>query len=472
MTQPMNSRRLVAAVSAGVLMFGCSDTVGSFAGTGPNLATPFGEPSPSDAQFDEHAHERAQCTAFTTGATTAKTIGVSAPDASAVEHVVVVMLENRSFDHMLSDLPSVGVTDLASQVDPNVTNPQASPEGPVPRTVAADYTGPGTPFGAYCIPNGIKHEWGDVHLQLNAGKMDGFVAASNPQAMVYYTHDDLPVLYSLAANFAISDRHFSSLLGPTWPNRLFFFTGQSCGYAEGSDTNPEVTLDCGATAPNLVKAVHDAHHTFEFYDDSGPASVATGLLISGFPHTFEKFKADILASTLPDVSFVGASTGELTAPEETDGHPPSNILLTDRFLSDVMVALTANKAVWSKTVLFITFDEHGGFYDHVRPPPACDPLGDETKSLRDYAFDQYGFRVPLLVVSPFVRPGYVSHIDTDHTSITRFIEHWLHLGALGPRDANAWPFLDMFDFDHPRTALPKLAKPAGATGCNRTLPDR
>jgi len=461
MTNVNSCRRLlaVATATAMALVAGCSSEAASFNGTAAagQLPSPYGAPSNPSVNFDEHQSDRALCTSFGTGATTAKTIGTGAPDASAVQHVVVVMLENRSFDHMLSDLPAVGVTDLLSQPSADVTNPQTSPGIPVPRGPAADY----------CIQNGINHEWGDVHLQLNAGNMNGFVEASNAHAMEYYTHSDLPILYSLASNFAISDRHFSSLLGPTWPNRLFLFAASSCGYAEGLDTNPEVTLDCGATAPNIVKAVRDAHHSFEFYDDSGLGSVAFGLGISSPPRTFASFKADAASSTLPDVAFVGASTGEFVAPPEDDDHPPANVLLGETFLYNVVQALTANRATWAKTVLFITFDEHGGFYDHVVPPRACDPLGDESKSLRDYAFNQFGFRVPLIVVSPFARHGYVSHADTDHSSITRFIEHWLHLGALTARDANAWPFLDMFDFDSPVMDLPQLSKPATAPGCAR-----
>jgi phospholipase C len=109
----------------------------------------------------------------------------------------------------------------------------------------------------------------------------------------------------------------------------------------------------------------------------------------------------------------------------------------------VVKALTG--PLWEKSALIVTFDEHGGYYDHVRPPRACPP--EQERVRRDYAFDQYGFRVPLLVISPWARAGYVSRYDTDHTSILRFIEHWQNLPALTPRDANAWPLLDLFDFE-------------------------
>jgi phospholipase C len=439
-----------------LVLAGCS-AAGGFDGSGPfDERARFGAPSFASAPYDDHLVDRAQCNVFGTGATTTATIGSSAPDASPVEHVVVVMLENRSFDHLLSDLPAVGVTNLGSQVSPTVTNPDGRSGSRLGRTVATDY----------CIPNTVRHEWGDVHLQLNAGRMDGFVAASDGHAMEYYSHDDLPILYGLAKTFAMSDRHFSPILGPTWPNRLFMFAATSCGFAEGFDSNPEVTFECGVTAPNIVKAIKDANHTVAFYDESGVASVAAGLGIWFTPRRIAQFRADAASGSLPDVSFVGASTGKLLAPVENDDHPPANVLLGEKFLYDVYSALTANPAVWAKSILFVTFDEHGGFYDHVRPPPACDPMGPNAM-LRDYRFDQFGFRVPLLVISPFARRSYVTHADTDHTSITRFIEHWLKLGALTSRDANAWPFLDVFDFKTPVFDAPVFAAPAANPPCDR-----
>jgi phospholipase C len=430
-------------------------TADEIAGVQPVTPQVYGPARRPSADFDHHADQRAAPTCmFGPSATTRTTIGDTAPDAGVVEHVIVLMMENRSFDHLLSDLPAVGVTDLVSPTPAAATNPDGRTGQQVARSRAS----------SYCLPNAVEHEWGDVHLQYNAGKLDGFVAASDPSAMTYYTHSDLPALYALASQFALSDRHFSSLLGPTWPNRLFLFAATSCGYAEGIDTNPDVTLKCGLAAPNIVKAVRGAGKSVAFYDASGPFAVSSGLAISTIPGGIHDFESDVMMGQLADLVFVGANTGAITHPENDD-HPPANVLDGENFLIEVVTALVANPDIWKKTVLFITYDEHGGFFDHVPPPRACDPLGDETRQLPDYAFDQLGFRVPLIVVSPFAKRHYVSHADTDHTSIARFIEHWLGLGALTARDANAWPFLDMFDFGNPENTIPSLPTAQTVAGC-------
>jgi phospholipase C len=452
-----NRAWFAAGATTAIGLAGCSAP--AFEGMQPfDPQAVYGAPSGPDVPYhnSDHEDERLQCIVFGGGAKTAATISPSAPDASSIKHVIVVMLENRSFDHLLSDLPALGMIELQSQVPPDVTNPDGRTGTSIGRTVAPDY----------CISN-TRREWGDAHLQLNAGRMNGFVAASGVQAMQYYTHSDLPVLYGLAKTFAMSDRHFSPVLGPALPNRLFMLAATSCGFAEGFESNPEVTLQCGLVAPNIVNAIHSVNHTVEFYDDSGAASLAFALGISPMPRRISQFASDVAAGSLPDVSIVSASTGQLLAPAANGDHPAANVLVGEAFLYDVFVALTSNPSVWAQSVLFITFDEHGGFYDHVKPPRACDPAGPAVP-VRDYRFDQYGFRVPLIVVSPFARRGFVSHADTDHTSITRFIEHWLGLGALTARDANAWPLLDMFDFQHPFTYVPTLPKPSADPPCNRT----
>jgi phospholipase C len=190
------------------------------------------------------------------------------------------------------------------------------------------------------------------------------------------------------------------------------------------------------------------------------------LLIDLFPKSISDFETAVTNNSLPPVSFVGANTGAtegpLHTPAQNDDHAPTNVLLGEAFLYRIVNAV-ATSSLWSSTAIFITWDENGGFYDHVQPPCACDP---SPQPLRDYRFDQYGFRVPLVIVSPFVHPGYVSHYDTDHASILRFIEHWRGLPALTKRDANAWPFLDVFDFSLD-TAPPQLPPPPDAGSCFR-----
>lgn len=394
--------------------------------------------------YDLKSTERAapSC-AFGRGALTRDTVGPEAPLPPADAHVVLVMLENRSFDHYLSGVPG---TDYTTDWE----NPDPEGQDGVSRQYEEREN--------FCLKD-TPHEWGSSHLQYNNGRMDGFAALANPggrRAMSYYGAEALPFVHWLAENFAVGDRHFSSLLGPTWPNRLFFSSGTSCGFTEGGDTNLSITENCGLKRDSIYTLLRKANVSYEVYDDSGPASVTVGLGVVRsalglpllLPQSIEDFEDDAMHERLPSFSMVGASTGEaepLGYSSQNDGHPPSDIRLTDRFLYRIVRALTKNPVTFSKTILFITFDEHGGLYDHVVPPAACEP--ESVSHRTDYRFDRYGFRVPMIVVSPFVKEaGYVSKFITDLSSVTRFIEHWKGLGALTARDANAWPMLDYFDF--------------------------
>lgn len=431
---------------------GCGGDEDTFARLGScegEEGTPPEPPSEVPAYDLKSAERAAPNCAFAKGALTKHTVGPDAPKPPEDAHVVLVMLENRSFDHYLSGVPGTDYT--TDQVNPN---PEEA-EG-----VSQQYQEQEN----FCLKD-TPHEWGASHLQYNNGRMDGFAALANAngrRAMAYFGEEDLPFVHWLARNFAVGDRHFSSLLGPTWPNRLFFSSGTSCGFTEGGDSNLSITHDCGLKMPSIYTLLRDAGVSYEVYDDSGPASVTVGLgvvrssLLEApllLPHSIEDFEEDAAEDRLPSFSMVGASTGEaalLGYPEQNDGHPPSDVRLTDRFLYRVVRALMKNQKTFKKTILFITFDEHGGLYDHVVPPPACEP---ESLDFRpDYRFDRYGIRVPMIVVSPFVKePGYVSKFFTDLSSVTRFIEHWKGLKAMTARDANAWPMLDYFDFT-PREA--------------------
>ncbi|HEY8087479.1 MAG TPA: alkaline phosphatase family protein, partial [Polyangiaceae bacterium] len=181
--------------------------------------------------------------------------------------------------------------------------------------------------------------------------------------------------------------------------------------------------------------------------------------------------------TLPQVAFVDAIFGH-DGPTQTDEHPPADIQFGQQFVSSMVQALLASPQ-WPVSALFFTYDEHGGYYDHLPPPPACKPdtiepalpTGDTTGG----HFDRYGVRVPMVVVSPFARRAFVSHTVYDHTSITRFIEAKFRLPALTARDANANPLMEMFDFANPAFVTPPVLPPApdpdtsGVTDCVGTF---
>lgn len=417
------------------------------------------------------AMQRSACR-FGTGAWPAETLGSDVPigDQMPIDHILVLMQENRSFDHYFRDLPNAGQTDVEVASD-TWSNPRA--DG-TPVTFHRDT--------ARCIHD-TAHDWGEVHRQYNNGAMDGFVTTNNPmgeRALTYFTHEDLPFYYSLATTFAMADHYHSSVLGPTWPNRLYFMAGTSFGLAQ----NVFVAQDTRA---------HPVSHLFSRLDDAGLSwkDYAGGPRTLGFfPYygilrtqtrqhfaRIEDLLTDLRQGTLPAVSliepdFLGAGG------ERVDEHPPGTPQQGERFVESIVRALMASPA-WSRSVLFITYDEHGGFADHVAPPPACEP-DDLTPTLNgmpaEGRFDRYGIRVPFMVVSPYARRHFVSHRVYDHTSVLRFIEARFGLPALTRRDANAAIPTDMFDFASPPFMTPPTIAPSAGLDdatrarCNAQFP--
>lgn len=412
-----------------------------------------GPARPSDAEAQA---ARAAC-AFSAGALATDTLGASdrVGDAIPVEHVIVLMMENRSFDHYFSKLPEYGQPDATVATESFVN---------------ADATGATVAWfktDDYCVRD-PAHGWDSVHTQFNGGKNDGFVLTNEPdgaRAMGFFDATDIPFYYELANTFAISDTYFSSLLGPTWPNRMYLYSGSSHGLTK----NTIPTVD----APNLFGVLNEQQIGWRdyrsnlappamFFVDWLSATKSCGHdLATCAVRDIDDFAADAAAGDLPPVTFVDPEYS--TGIYETSEHPPGNMQLGQHLVWKVVQAVTQSP-LWEKSVLFITYDEHGGFADHVAPPPACHP-GTGDPEVQDHAdlgtFDRYGIRVPLIIVSPFAKKHYVSHQTADHTSILRFIQARFGLPALSGRDANAHALMDMFDFDDPPfLEPPSFAEPA------------
>ncbi len=397
--------------------------------------------------YDERASDRDGCV-FAPGMLTTETVGPNVPhgDALPFEHVVVLMMENRSFDHYFSKLPDVGITDVdvASDSDFNFDPLQIPPE----QVTRFHET-------RQCIVD-VAHHWTEVHLQFNLGMMDGFVATNNPggaRAMGYYDQNDLPYYYWLAQNFSLSDRHFSSLLGPTWPNRFYFYGATSWGNTKTGDISVLID-DRYQTANKITDQLDAAGRSWKIYRDG---LVSFGIIFDPLNPRYigtsmAEFDADVDNDTLPNLSIIDPT---FLGSQQNDEHPPANTQLGPEFVGRVLNKILSNPVVWQKTVFVLFYDEHGGFYDHTPPPPACEP---DNFVPQDFRFDRLGIRTPIIVASPWNKRGYVSHIVTDLTSVTRFIQNRFDLPAMTARDANAWPMLDMFDFTNP----PNLAAPAGA----------
>lgn len=384
---------------------------------------------------------------FEAGALPAETLPPDAPHGEAIpiDHIVVLMQENRSFDHYFARLRPKG---------------KRAAEGPPKGFSNPDPSGaPIAPFHKKetCDVEDVDHSWNASHAQYNGGAMDGFAttnaAAVDPtgsRAMGYYTARELPFYFDLYRTFAIGDRYFASLLGPTYPNRQYLLVGTSFGRVHND-------LSLNDAPKTIFEALDEAGATWRIYHEF---VAFAGLLpyVRAHPENLfpaSQFAVDAAAGNLPNVTFIDPFFFG-TPDVQSDEHPPSNVQVGQAWVEDKIRTLMESP-LWPRSALFLTYDEHGGYFDHVPPPPACIP-DDIAPMLEkgdvDEQFDRYGFRVPVVVVSPYARKRFVSHVVHDHTSILRFIETRFDLPALTRRDANADPMLEFFDFASPAFERP------------------
>ena len=412
------------------------------------------------------AGDAAECP-FEAGALPAETLPADAPHGAdiPIDHIVVLMQENRSFDHYFGRLRPRGKS-AAEGTPADASNPDPTGGAPI------------EPFHqkAACEVADVNHGWNGSHAQFDGGAMDGFTAtnavAEDPtggRAMGYYTKRELPFYNKLFRTFAIGDRYFCSVLGPTYPNREYLLLATSFGRIRNMQDHSDATK-------SIFESLDEAGVSWTIYFEQFPFAALLPYVAAHPEHSaLRQFEADAAAGTLPAVSFVDASFfGDLTV--QSDEHAPSNVQVGQAWAAGKIDALLKSP-LWPSSALFLTYDEHGGFYDHVPPPPACIPddippeleKGDVVEE-----FDRYGFRVPVVVVSPFAKKKFVSHVVHDHTSILRFIETRFDLPALTRRDANADPMLEFFDFANPpflrppRFKLPKVS-PKLADECEEIL---
>ena len=393
-------------------------------------------PRPTDA---EAAASRDACT-YGPGMLARDTTGASLPSGKEIpiDHIVLIMQENRSFDHYYSTFPGV---DGAPATDTNTDS-----KGNVVQRF--HFTSP-------CMPGG-DHGWDAEHANLDGGKLDGFVKSNHdsPVPMGYYTGDDLPYYYALASTFAISDRHFCSVLAPTWPNRMFYFAGTSWGIT--SNVFPGTAPD-GNQWPNVFSRLDDAKVEWRVYsqDHATPLIAAIQEYLDHMDWFLAQsnFASDVANGFLAPVTVVEAS--DVMGVNSPDEGPPGDVDLGQDFVAGTIAAVMSSP-FWKSSAIFISYDENGGMYDHVVPPKACAPDSLPPDNGGTVGFDQYGFRVPMIVVSPYAKRGYVSHAVTDATSILRFVEARFDLPSLTARDANADPMFDMFDFGNPDFSVPSL----------------
>jgi phospholipase C len=385
----------------------------------------------------------------------------STPIAAPINHIVVDMQENRSYDSYFGQLFAEGQP--ASDPEPNTGNPDpTNPSNP-----------PIVPFNQtqMCSVADLGHSWNQAHAEWDNGAMDGFTTTNvypddptGSRAMGSYDQGQLPFYYQLANTFGIGDRYFSSVMGPTYPNRFYLLAGTSFGHIANDFPPaggwPVTTIFDRLDAAGISWKVYDSGFAFANFFKTPQAEASTHI----FP--IAQYYTDAAAGNLPAVTFI--DPGFFGSPnKETDEHPNSNVEVGQKFVYGVLNALETSPD-WSDSAFFLTYDEDGGFYDHV-PPPAAVPPDSIAPMLQSGdtpgAFDHYGFRVPLIVVSPYSKPHFVSNVVSDHTSILKFIEDRYGLTPLTARDAAANDLTEYFDFSAPSFATPPALSQPPVSKC-------
>jgi phospholipase C len=354
------------------------------------------------------------------------------PEQSGIEHIVVVMMENRSFDHFLGWLPNAGGKQAGlSYVDQADAIHSTYP-------LSGDFTGCG-----HIQPD---HSYQGGRIEYDAGKMDGFLrSASDTYSIGYYQEKDLTFFGALARQYTTLDRYFCSFLGPTTPNRIFLHSAQTDRISNTSDICQLRTI-----WDNLWEAGVSARCY-------SPILEVWGSEYADITYTYADYLNDAASGQLPAVSFVDAPWGPPAGP--SDDHPFADIRNGDFFLCQMYHAL-AKSPCWPNSALIITFDEWGGFFDHVPPPRVAAPNDIDTDLIDGRAL--LGFRVPTVIVSPFsigspLSPR-VNSTVFDHTSALKLIEWRWNLPPLTARDASPeiGNLASALDFANPRTKLPVL----------------
>jgi phospholipase C len=363
-----------------------------------------------------------------------------------IDHFVVLMLENRSFDCMLGALyPKSATFDGLAGTE---TNPDAAG---VPVAV---WSNTGTDDATMRTPDPDPGElWTDINTQLFGTPtvptpptpiMEGFVKnyltqKGGPVAksiMHYFTPKQVPVLSALAAKFAVCDRWFASAPCQTWPNRWFVHAATADGY----ENNEPIHLPDVETIYNRFERAGMANWKIYFHDLAQAHTLINLFLLGDHFNFYRQFQADCQTGQLPSYSFIEPQYYPDLAHPENDQHPPSVVTLGEQLIADVYNCIRSSK-VWTKTLLIITYDEHGGCYDHVPPPMAAEP--EPPRPGQAFNFDRYGVRVPAILISPYIAPGTKLRppgaVPYDHTSIIATLrKRFPQLGGpLTGRDAAA-----------------------------------
>jgi phospholipase C len=450
------------------------------------------------------------------------------PSVRQINHIIFMAQENRGFDHYFGDMRQYwaanGFTDQSFDGLPqfNPTSGAAPLQGPVPANPGCDPASPppadcttdaNSPRVAsfhmisQCIEN-PSPSWNEDHVDWNLSDyvsptptLDGFVwtaghdarnegfsDVNGVRAMAYYTAADLPYYHFLASNFATSDRWFSPAMTRTQANRMYSLAATSAGHAYALPTggsplsNPTIFDSLQGAGISWKVYVTDLTHATPPLNDSAFTMFTSA---GKFPQNMapvSQFFTDLNNGTLPSVAYIdpGYDSGLDEHPGLDDGEPGGSVQTGSHYVSTLVSALMQSSS-WQDSVFILTFDEFGGFYDHVPPQPAVSPDGikpidllqgpppngpdvcvQTTGPTCDFVYT--GYRVPLIVVSPFTRKNYVSHTVADYTAWLKLVETRFGLSSLTRRDAAQMDMTEFFDFANIPWKTPPANIPAQPTG--------
>jgi phospholipase C len=310
--------------------------------------------------------------------------------STPIEHVIVLCQENHSFDSYFGSYPSLPA---GYGIPAGYTQPDGS-GGTVAPFHFTDLTTNGRdPY----------HDWASIHSEWDNGKMDGFYTTNGQVALGYYESADLPYYYSLLPNFALCANYFCGVLSETYPNRLVLYSGTSGGNTRNNIGNGTLNYPC---VLDLLAAHGITFKNYNFYCPNNYSILAlfqnwaTGGPNNELNQPMSQFYSDCMSNSLPQVSFI-------TDAPPYDEHPIANVQ-TGMKMVDSIITAVQQSAAWANSAILLTYDEAGGFFDHV-PPPQLDAYGP-------------GIRVPMIVVSPYAKPGFVDTTFSEHSSVLKFIE--------------------------------------------------
>ncbi len=390
-----------------------------------------------------------------------------------LQHIVVLMMENRSFDHMLGSLKAVdpridGVTDQLS--NPDTTGAQVKPHA------LAEFQGQLNPDPDHHFPAVDLQIFGGNTAPDRQPNMQGFVKSyfnqrgdvqHSQKIMYYFRQDDLPVLTTLALEFAVFNRWFASIPGPTICNRAFAHYGTSFGRV---DMNPFDVLEPYKSIYTRLIHANPKRTAKVYYYDTTSSTMEVVNLLQNQPElfgTYKQFLSDCDKGLLPDYSFIepnyndhDTDSGEQIA---NDQHPDHDVQAGELFIAEVYMRIRRNPKLWANTALLIVYDEHGGIYDHV-VPPSCSPdnftaLANSTGTGREFRFDRLGVRVPAILVSPWIPRNTVVDRVFDHASIPATLTKFFlgEYAARSPREINADVFIEPKSSPRPGSNLLSLS---------------